>query len=122
MTSPGSEAPRMDHHARRREQLARQLAGEGLDALLVTSPVNVTYLTGFSGDSSLVVLTRDRALLISDPRYTGQIADECPDLETHIRAPPTWLHEAVGGVLTQMRARAVGCESPALTLAEARAR
>jgi len=111
----------MDHHARRREQLARQLAGEGLDALLVTSTVNVTYLTGFTGDSSAVVLTRDRALLVSDPRYTGQIADECPGLETHIRAPTTKLHEAIGQALSRLGARAAGCESAALTLAEAEA-
>src|SRR6202044_3108091 len=71
---------RMDHHALRRRKLACSLSEEGLDSLLVTSAVNVTYLTGFTGDSSFVVLTRDRALLLSDPRYIGQIADECSGL------------------------------------------
>jgi Xaa-Pro aminopeptidase len=111
----------MDHHARRREKLARLLADEGLDALLITSPVNVTYLTGFTGDSSVVLLTRDRALLLSDPRYIGQIADECPGLETFIRTPVQKLHDAIGTVLTRLAVRAVGCESAALTLAEAEA-
>src|SRR5262249_17866822 len=81
---------------RRRERLARQLSGEGLDALLVSSPVNVTYLTGFTGDSSALVLTPSRAVLVSDPRYVGQIADECPDLETNIRTPTVKLHDAIG--------------------------
>src|SRR5262245_1589250 len=115
------ETPGMDHHARRRERLARLLPEEGLDALLITSTHNVTYLTGFSGDSSVVVLTRDRALLVSDPRYIGQIADECPELDTHIRTPTTKLHEAIGQVLSRLGVAGVGCESASLTLAEAEA-
>lgn len=111
----------MDHHPRRRERLARQLPGEGLDALLVTSAVNVTYLTGFTGDSSALLLTPSRALLVSDPRYVGQIADECPGLQTHIRTPTVKLHEAIGQALTGLGVRGVGCESNALTLAEAEA-
>jgi len=111
----------MDHHSHRREKLKQALRDEGLDALLVTSPVNVTYLTGFTGDSSVVALTTDRVILISDPRYTGQIADECPDIETHIRTPAVGLHEAVAQVLTGLAARSVGCEAAALTLAEAEA-
>ena len=47
----------MDHAAARRERLARLLPDEGVDALLISNPVNVTYLTGFTGDSSVVVLT-----------------------------------------------------------------
>src|SRR5262245_35728835 len=111
----------MDHHARRRERLARLLSEEGLDALLISSTHNVTYLTGFSGDSSLVVLSPGRTLIVSDPRYIGQLADECPDVETHIRTPTTKLHDAVGHVLQSLEVRAVGCESAALTLAEAEA-
>src|SRR5262245_17103148 len=111
----------MHQPPRRRERLARQLSGEGLGALLVTSPVNVTYLTGFTGDSSALVLTPSRAVLVSDPRYVGQIADECPDLETAIRTPTVKLHDAIGQTLKRLGPRAVGCESGALTLAEAEA-
>ena len=111
----------MDHHAARRDRLRPALAAEGIDALLVTGGHNVTYLTGFTGDSSFVVLTADRVVLVSDPRYVGQIDDECPDLETHIRPVTRKLHEAVGDVLTGLGVRRVGCESSALTLAEAEA-
>src|SRR4051812_2507479 len=111
----------MDHHAQRRDNLARIMQEEELDALLVSSVVNVTYLTGFTGDSSALVLARGRAILISDPRYVGQIADECPELETYIRSPNQKLPEAIGVVLTQLPVHSVGCESAALTLAEAEA-
>ena len=107
----------MDHHAARRDRLRPVLAAEGIDALLVTSGHNVTYLTGFTGDSSFVVLTPNRVVLVSDPRYVGQIGDECPELETHIRPVSRKLHEAVGDVLTGLGVRRVGCES-SLSLAE----
>jgi Xaa-Pro aminopeptidase len=108
----------VNYHEERRERLARHLDGEGLDALAITSPVNVSYLTGFSGDSSVLVLARDRVLLVSDPRYTGQLAEECPGLATHIRPPAQKIHEAVAEVLTRLGVRAVGFESTAMTVAE----
>ncbi len=108
----------MNYHEQRRERLACCLAEEGLDALLLTSVVSVSYLTGFSGDTSVLVLTRDRALLVSDPRYVGQLADECPGLPTHIRPPTQKLPEAVAEVLTRLGCRSVGFESAAVSVAE----
>jgi Xaa-Pro aminopeptidase len=108
----------MDYPAQRRSRLLPLLDSEGIDALLVSSAVNVTYLTGFSGDSSMLVLTRDRAVLISDMRYTQQIADECSGLEVEIRPPTRKLHEAVSEVIRGVGAKGIGFESNALTVAE----
>src|SRR6516164_4283163 len=94
----------------RRDKLVRRFAEEGIDTLLVTSEPNVTYLTGFTGDSSYLVLTKDRALLVSDPRYAKQIADECGSLATHIRPPSQKLHEAAAEVLVKLGGRFVGFE------------
>lgn len=108
----------MDYPAQRRRLLARGLRAEGLDALLVTHPTNVTYLTGFSGDSSYLVLMRKEALLISDARFTEQIAQECAGLDTHIRPPSEALSKAVAKVLTKLRPRSIGFESGHLSVAE----
>jgi Xaa-Pro aminopeptidase len=108
----------MDHAARRRDDLTRSLADEGLDALLIASPVNVTYLTGFSGESSPLVLTRDRAVLVSDARFTEQLADECPGLDTYIRPPAQTIQQAAAQVLDKLGARGIGFESNHLTVAE----
>jgi Xaa-Pro aminopeptidase len=108
----------MDYPAQRRERLARLLADEGIDALMISSPINVTYLTGFSGDSTVLLLTRDRLLLVSDSRYTGQLADECPGLPTHIRPPSQKLPEAVAEALKSLGIHSVGFESNAITVGE----
>src|SRR5260221_14332526 len=81
---------RMPDFAARRERLWQAVQTEGLDGLLVSNPVNVTYLTGFSGDSSYLAMSGSRTILISDGRFTEQIAEECPGLDAHI-APPTQL-------------------------------
>lgn len=108
----------MDHFARRRETLARSLTEEGLDAYLISSPVNVSYLTGFSGDSSYLLLGRTRTLLVSDARFTVQLAEECPGLETCIRPPSQRPLSAVAASLDKLGHRNVGFESAALTVAE----
>ncbi len=108
----------MNDPARRRQRLARQLRAEGVDAFLVTNPVNVTYLTGFTGDSSYLVLGRRHAVLVSDPRFTAQIEEECPGLDAHIRPPVQTVAQAAAVVLGKMRAGAVGFESAHLSVAE----
>jgi len=108
----------MDYPAQRRQRLARFLDDEPLDALLVSHPVNVSYLTGFSGDSSYLVLGRQRTLLVSDGRFTEQIAEECPGLETHIRPSSQNIYKAAAEVLGKLGLRTVGFESGHLTVAE----
>ena len=105
-------------HAARRDRLLRLIAGEEIEAVLITNPVNVTYLTGFSGDSSYLLLSGKRAILISDGRYTVQIAEECPGLETHIRPPAQTTQEAAGGVLNRLMLASVGVESGHLTIGD----
>jgi Xaa-Pro aminopeptidase len=107
-----------DRHRCRREQVLRGLSQEGLDALLVTSPFNVTYLTGFTGDSSYLVLTPQRTLLVSDGRYTTQLAEECPGLELHIRPPSQPVTAAAADVLNKLGPRSVGYESAHQTVAD----
>jgi len=72
-----------DRHAGRREALSG-LWGK-IDGFLVSSRANVGYLTGFSGTDAALLLTRDRAIILSDGRYAGQIAAECGGLEARIR-------------------------------------
>lgn len=108
----------MDFPAQRRERLTRQLAQDQVEGYVVSNPVNVSYLTGFSGDSSVLVLTHDRVLLVSDFRYVVQIEEECPGLETYIRPPVQKLPEAVAQTVDKLALCAVAFESSAVTVGE----
>ena len=75
----------MERTASRRERLRRLVRQSGADAILVTSFSNVTYLTGFTGDDSYLLVTRDGQVLVTDSRYTIQLGEECPGLPLEVR-------------------------------------
>ncbi len=102
----------------RRERLWQTAVREGLDVLLITSPINVTYLTGFSGDSSYLLLAKTKTLLLSDGRFSVQIKEECPDLDAHIRGPAQALPDATIAQIVQLAPRTIGFESGHLSVAE----
>ena len=52
------------------------LAERKIDALLVSGAPNVRYLTGFTGDNSNVLVTAEKAILFTDPRFEIQAAQE----------------------------------------------
>jgi len=108
----------MSNFAARRDKLLSQIRQEGLDVLLVTNPVNVTYLTGFSGEATYLALAPGKTLAISDGRFVEQLGEECPGLEAHIRPPSQTLADAASEVLGKMNAATVGFESNHLTVAE----
>jgi Xaa-Pro aminopeptidase len=60
----------------RRGQLASQLRDRKLDALIVSAPPNIRYLSGFTGSNGLLLLSAEGAVLFTDPRYRIQAAQE----------------------------------------------
>ncbi len=102
---------------RRREKLLRRMRTSGVAAMLVTHPINVTYLTGFTGDSSYLLLTEKRALLLSDTRYETQIAEQCPDLDVEIRDAGSTVVALTGTVLNRMKLNSIAVESGHLSKA-----
>ncbi|MBI2095643.1 MAG: aminopeptidase P family protein [Candidatus Omnitrophica bacterium] len=57
-------------------RLLRGFAGEGIDALLVSAWPNVTYLSGFKGSESWLVVSPKALYFITDSRYAEQAASE----------------------------------------------
>lgn len=74
-----------DRFTLRRARLVSLMKKYGLKSMLVTDFVNVSYLTGFSGDDSYLLVFPERSLLLSDSRYTEQIREESPSVEAVIR-------------------------------------
>ncbi len=54
-----------------------ELQKNGLDGLLVTNESNVRYLSGFKGDSSVLLISTNGNFLFTDPRYVEQAEKEC---------------------------------------------
>ncbi len=57
---------------KRIERLRKVMQQQDLTAILITNPYNRTYVSGFTGSSGYVLITLDRALLLTDFRYMTQ--------------------------------------------------
>lgn len=65
-------------NANRLTALRALLQQKGLDAVVVTKYVNLHYFSGFRGDDTTLVVTKDEALLVTDNRYTEQAEKQAP--------------------------------------------
>lgn len=63
------------------EKVNALLEEKNLDAILIMSDYNRRYLTGFTGSSGAVIMTKDNRYLISDFRYKAQGKAQAQDFE-----------------------------------------
>lgn len=101
-----------DEFAPRREAIATGLAARKLDAMLVAFSPNLRYLTGFTGSNGNLLLTEDRAILFTDPRYTIQAANETA-CEIRIAKGP--MAAAIGAAIGRLKLRNIGYEPGRMT-------
>ena len=105
----------------RLEALRTRLAADRLDALLVTQPANIFYLTSFRGSAGVVVLTPDDACLVTDSRY-ATVAQRLVSAEAGA-APLRFVQvessyeETVCAVLKDLGVSRVGVETAHMTVA-----
>ncbi|KRM86519.1 Xaa-Pro dipeptidase [Liquorilactobacillus vini DSM 20605] len=59
--------------------LQKKLKEMHFDCFLVTEPTNRFYLSGFSGDDGVLLITAKNQYLITDWRFERQIQQECPN-------------------------------------------
>jgi Xaa-Pro aminopeptidase len=104
----------MIDYSQRRGRVRKSFGKLGIDALLVTNFTNVTYLTGFMGDDSYLLLTARDEVLVTDPRYTTQLEDECPGLELEVRSPGQSMLEAVSRLAERLRVSRLGIEGDSM--------
>jgi Xaa-Pro aminopeptidase len=105
---------------RRHAAVREQIDAASLNALCVTSPANINYLTNFSGSAAIVVLTPDIVYFLTDSRYSTSVsqgqagASACPRLEL---VTVEGSYDATLAHLLAMRALArVGFEAAHLTV------
>jgi Xaa-Pro aminopeptidase len=107
--------------AARHERVRAALDTLSLDALIVTNPTNIRYLTNHSGTAGIAVLTRDAVHLLIDFRYEEalralQASDAaCPGLNQW-RVPASY-DEALLECLAEIGVAVIGFEAAHMTVA-----
>lgn len=105
-------------YAKRRDRALKGLRSVGAMNLLVTSPHNVSYLTGFTGEDSFLWLTPQESLLLSDGRYEEQIQSEVKGVDLFIRTPSMSIIEAASQVLNLRSEREIHIEGATTSIAQ----
>lgn len=106
----------MNYLQQRRQILVQNLKTSSAEAFLITNPVNVTYLTGFTGDDSFYFGSAKNSIVISDTRYEEQIKEECPGLDASIRGHNKTTYEVAAEVLNKSGVKSVAVEEDQITL------
>ncbi|MDR1385263.1 MAG: Xaa-Pro peptidase family protein [Planctomycetaceae bacterium] len=101
----------------RRDKLRSILKKDGVNAMIVTNFINVTYLTGFTGDDSYLIVAQEGDTLISDFRYGEQIEKECSGLTAYIRPIEESMPKAAFKLLKSVTPKRLGVEENSMTLA-----
>lgn len=99
----------------RRDRVRRLVKKNGWDAFLVSDEVNVGYLTGFTGDSSYLLITPQLDVMVSDSRYTTQLQEECGEISMEIRDSSTTTIELLGRTIGRLKIGSLAVESHRLT-------
>lgn len=92
----------------RRSAVAARLAGLKIDALLVSSPANVRYLSGYSGSNGLLVITPAESHFFTDPRYQLEASQKIT-CKVHVAKGP--LIVAASALLKRKKLKKIGFES-----------
>lgn len=88
---------------------------EKCDAVLLTSPHNMRYFSGFTGGEGAVVIAKDIAVLFTDSRYTEQAESEVQGFE--VVETNDWMKEACG-LFEENSIKFVAVEDDSLSMAD----
>jgi Xaa-Pro aminopeptidase len=110
----------MYHNRKKIVALRRSMRGSGLDAMLVTSPENRFYLSGFYAEdmgcresAGALLITGDEQFLLTDGRYVEQAQREAPgwDIVEYRKELPAKL----GEIFKELPATRLGYEPACLS-------
>ena len=98
----------------RLKKLFRSFEARGIDALLVSSWPNVTYLSGFKGTESWILVSPKALYFITDSRYSEEAEKEAKGFEVILRDSQPVL-QLIADLANKIRARRLGFESSVVT-------
>ncbi len=99
----------------RLDKFRQKMSESGLEAWLVTDPLNRRYLSGFSGSAGMLLITQQVSQIIVDFRYFERAARESTDWE-QVRIQNREL-ETLGEAVQALGIRQLGFESDHVTVA-----
>lgn len=108
-----------DLHVARHRRLRERMRGEGLDALLISHPANLAYITGLFASTGAALVRADAIQLIVDGRYVSvarQRQSELGGVSVVVVPPGGSIEEAVAAEVAALSSGRAGFEADYLTV------
>ena len=100
----------------RLQRIREQFSSWDVDAILIDSLTNRRWLSGFSGSSGRLLITRQQAILATDSRYWEQARVEASGFELY---KDQRQHEDTIALVRSVNAERIGLEANQVTLSDA---
>ena len=98
------------------EKLRKSFSANNLDAILITSPINRRYISGFTGSAGAVIVTDSEAIFITDFRYTEQAEAQAQGYK--IIEHKKSIDEEINAVLKDLNVKRLGFEKDYTTYSQ----
>lgn len=100
----------------RHKSVREAMKALGLDGLLLTHPPDLAYLTNFTGDDSIGLITEKDFFLVTDFRYKEQAELEAGWLKTNMREGK--MSDALATTIAESKAKRLGFEANFTTVGQ----
>ncbi len=99
----------------RLQKLRHQLAEKELEAIFISQPENIYYLSGFDGSAGFLLITIQEAILATDFRYIERVKRQAPDYKIFqiTNDMVSWFPE----LISELSLQKLGFEAKNITLA-----
>ena len=87
-----------------------------IDAILISKLPNLQYFSGFTGDSTVLIITHNKNILVTDGRYIEQAKQEAPRFEVVEQTENLW--QKVAEIINEIGILSVGFEGNDVTFNE----
>ena len=98
------------------EQIREYMNRNDIDGVLLISPENVRWLSGFSGDSAQILVTQNHQYFITDCRYIEQAEREMGDTFRYIKAAHAERLRRIDKLLDKHGTKCLGIEKEVVTI------
>nr|WP_312576425.1 Xaa-Pro peptidase family protein [Sedimentibacter sp.] len=98
------------------EKLIGYLNENNVEGFFISRPQNVRYISKYTGDDSYLFITETGKFFITDPRYTEQAQQECPEYKLiNWREQGKTLAGAVKSIIEELKIKNFAFESDFVT-------
>lgn len=94
----------------------KTLRSLGTDAFLIVKKPNVRYVSSYTGDDSYLLVSESKRFFLTDPRYTEQAAQECPDFELVNQRAAGGLGACIGKLCAENSIKTLAFEADAVNV------